>query len=103
MNVLEGYLVRGFDVAQLVEQGVPETEVRVALRNGGVSLSEDEVLDCVSAAVHRLGYDSFAAFMRENQLSSLRDQARLLGVSRHALAKLHDAYRKFVTAEHSSG
>ena len=92
------------DPQKIVYAGIGKTEpeIRAALRSAGVNLSDDENEDHVTAGVKRRGYESFASFVRENQLQSLRDQAQQLGVTRRALSQIYDAYRDFVAEQHSN-
>ena len=102
MNILRSYFFEGHTIDQIVEENeLSVADVRKAFCESGLSVSADETEGAISVAVKRLGYSSIAEFIRKNQLLSIRDQARILGVSRRALGNTYDVYRSIVTAQSS--
>lgn len=100
MSIAGDYLVRGLTVSDIADnKGMSRDEVVDALREAGIAITNGQNIDSVTLALRQAGYLSFDSYVLQGRmLAPINRQAKHLGVTRHALAGLYDAYRAFIAA-----
>lgn len=94
-DLLTAYLVQGESVRDIAQRtGEAHDVVRAKLAESGIKVDPGSIRDPVCEVVAQAGYISFSRFAEKHGLDPLGDQARLLGVSRFALEKIHECLRQ---------
>lgn len=103
IETLNAYLVLGESVRDIAHRtGEDAASVRAALAAYGIRIDPGSIRDPVCEVVAQAGYISFSRFVERHGLDPLRDQAKLLGVSRFALERLHGCLRQLAESRERS-
>lgn len=97
-NVLDLYFREGENADAIAELlGLALGEVLTELRLVGLPVSEHVNRDVATSGIKAIGYKSFHDYVSQvTSLNPIQEQAKEIGVSRHALSRLYAAYRNYI-------